>query len=61
MFGTKNAGFHELSMHFRTTRRDNRRARRATQEAASIPRKGLELEARREMYFGVRSPVRWTL
>jgi hypothetical protein len=61
MIGTKNAGLHELSIQLRMIRRDNRRERRATQEAASIPRKGLELEARMEMYFAVRSPIRWTL
>jgi hypothetical protein len=61
MFGTENAGLHEAPMRFRMLRRENKGAKRATQEAISIPRTGVELNQRREMYFAVRSPVRWTL
>jgi len=61
MFGTENAGLHETSMRFRMTRREDKRANRMIPGTISTPRKGLELNERREMYFAVRSPIRWTL
>jgi hypothetical protein len=61
MFGTENAGLHETAIRFRLTRRENKHAKRTTPGTISIPRKSLELNETREMYFAVRSPIRWTL
>ncbi len=61
MFGTENARRHEESIRFHLPLREDEPTKREIPQAISVERKGLEPDARREMYFAVRAPIRWTL
>jgi hypothetical protein len=61
MFGNKNAGLHETTMRLGLHRRERRAKKVKVNAALPIPRKGFEVMDRRETYFAVASPIRWTL
>ncbi len=61
MFGNKKAGLHEATVRLGLYRRARKAKGVTTNPVLPISRKGLEMMDRRETYFAVGSPIRWTL
>ncbi len=61
MFGNKNAWLRETWMRLGLFRRDEKPKNVRTQTVIPILRKDLDMFDRRETYFAVRGPFRWTL